>query len=73
MDTLTSLYLVALVFGHDTSISHQIIVAYLGPDQIMPLTSFFAAIVGFLMFFWHRVVEVAARCRRFLQRSKRIS
>ncbi|MBK8248065.1 MAG: hypothetical protein IPK85_11780 [Gemmatimonadetes bacterium] len=29
---------------------------YIGPDALMPLASAFAAVVGFLLMFWRRVV-----------------
>ncbi len=29
---------------------------YLGPDSLMPVASAFAAIAGFLLMFWRRVV-----------------
>jgi hypothetical protein len=31
-----------------------LIFLYVGPDQLLPLTSFFGAIVGILLMFWHR-------------------
>ena len=29
---------------------------YIGPDALMPIASVFAAIAGFLLMFWRRVV-----------------
>ena len=29
---------------------------YIGPDSLMPIASAFAAIAGFLLMFWRRVV-----------------
>jgi len=29
---------------------------YVGPDQLLPLASFLAAIIGVLLMVWHRVV-----------------
>lgn len=29
---------------------------YIGPDSLMPIASVFAAIAGFLLMFWRRVV-----------------
>lgn len=31
---------------------------YIGPDSLMPLASVFAAIAGFFLMFWRRVVGV---------------
>ena len=41
---------------------------YIGPDQIMPLTSVLAGVVGVLMMFWNRVVGVFRRIREFCSR-----
>ena len=32
---------------------------YIGPDQIMPLTSVLSAIVGVALMFWNRIVGLA--------------
>ncbi len=34
---------------------------YLGPDQLMPLASVFAAIGGAIMIFWRQVTGLARR------------
>lgn len=31
---------------------------YIGPDSLMPIASVFAAVAGFLLMFWRRVVGV---------------
>lgn len=36
-----------------------IVVLYVGPDQIMPLTSAIGAIVGLALMFWNRIVGLA--------------
>jgi hypothetical protein len=41
---------------------------YVGPDQILPLTSLLGAIVGILLIFWRYVVALAGRVWRFLCR-----
>jgi hypothetical protein len=41
---------------------------YVGPDQILPLTSVLGAIVGVLLMFWNRVVGVFVRFKNFLSR-----
>jgi hypothetical protein len=35
-----------------------IVVAYVGPDQIMPLASVLSAIVGVAVMFWHKLVAL---------------
>jgi hypothetical protein len=37
---------------------------YVGPDQILPLTSFLGALVGILMIFWRYLVSVAGKMRQ---------
>ena len=38
---------------------HQfLVILYIGPETILPLTSALAAIVGVLLLVWHRVVEL---------------
>ena len=34
---------------------------YVGPDVFLPFTSALAAIAGFLLMFWHRIVSVVRR------------
>jgi hypothetical protein len=41
---------------------------YVGPDQILPLTSFLGAIFGILLIFWRYVVSLAGRVWQFLFR-----
>jgi hypothetical protein len=48
--------------------SVPIVVLYLGPDQIMPLTSALGAVVGVALMFWNRVVGVAQKCWTFVAR-----
>ena len=38
------------------------ILLYIGPDQIMPLTSVLGAIVGVALMFWNRIVGLAHKC-----------
>ena len=40
---------------------HLIVVLYIGPETILPLTSALAAIVGVLLLVWHRVVELVRK------------
>jgi hypothetical protein len=37
------------------------VVLYIGPDQIMPLTSVLSAIVGVVLMFWNRIVALVGR------------
>ena len=41
---------------------------YVGPDQIMPLTSLLTGAVGVLLMFWNRVVGLFRRIREFCSR-----
>jgi hypothetical protein len=43
-------------------------VLYVGPDQILPLTSFLGAIIGILLIFWRYVVSLAGRVWQLLFR-----
>jgi len=45
-----------------------VVVLYVGPDQILPLTSFLGAIIGILLIFWRYVVGLAGRVWQFLFR-----
>ncbi len=42
-----------------------IIVLYVGPETLLPLTSALAAIVGILLMVWHRVVGLIRKARQF--------
>jgi hypothetical protein len=45
-----------------TSLRHvPSVVLYIGPDQIMPLTSVIGAIVGIALMFWNKLVGLAHR------------
>lgn len=41
---------------------------YVGPDQILPLTSFLGAVVGIILICWRYVVALAGRVWRFVSR-----
>jgi hypothetical protein len=34
---------------------------YVGPDQLMPLASALGAIIGVLLLFWHRAVDLSRK------------
>jgi hypothetical protein len=38
------------------------VLAYIGPDQIMPLTSAIGAVVGLALMFWNRLVGLMHKC-----------
>ena len=42
-----------------------IVILYIGPDQIMPLTSFLGAAIGFALMFWNRLVNFTRRSWAF--------
>ena len=41
---------------------------YVGPDQILPLTSFLGAIVGIVLICWRYVAALAGKIRQFFSR-----
>jgi len=43
-------------------------VLYIGPDQIMPLTSVFGALLGVALMFWNRLVGLAHKCWSIVSR-----
>ncbi len=42
-------------------VSHSLF-AYLGPETMLPLASFFAAIIGGLLMGWRYVISMISRC-----------
>ena len=42
------------------------VLLYVGPDQILPLTSVLGALIGLLLIFWHRAVAVVRRVWQLL-------
>jgi hypothetical protein len=44
------------------------VLLYVGPDQILPLTSFLGVIVGIILMFWRYLVGLAGRVRQFFSR-----
>ena len=47
----------------------DLIALYIGPDQMMPLTSFFAVLLSFLLIFWNRVVSIFRKLLGIFKRS----
>ena len=49
---------------------HPVILAYIGPETMLPMASVIGAIIGLLLMIWQRVVSfVAHACSRLLRRS----
>ncbi|MEM7204420.1 MAG: hypothetical protein AAF628_29440 [Planctomycetota bacterium] len=46
------------------------LLAYVGPDAVMPVASAFAAILGFLLLCWRWVITRVKRVFRFIFRIK---
>ncbi|MFQ5668409.1 MAG: hypothetical protein ACE5I7_18550 [Candidatus Binatia bacterium] len=56
------------VFRAGVHPSWPFVVLYVGPDQMLPLTSALGAIMGVLLIFWHRVVAWGRKGWRFCLR-----
>jgi len=48
-------------------LSSLLFVLYIGPDQVLPLQSALAAIVGLLLLFWRRLLGAVFRLWRLFQ------
>lgn len=59
---IESTALAALVAGHPV-LGSLPVVLYIGPDQILPMTSFLGGVVGFLLMFWHKLVALTRKVR----------
>lgn len=53
-----------MIDPHDLPVT----LAYIGPDQILPLTSVLGAIVGVLLLFWRYVVTLFRRLVQLFSR-----
>jgi hypothetical protein len=60
--------LISLVPQGGSSALHAPIVLYIGPEQLLPFTSFFGAIVGFLLIFWSKLVNLFRLVKRLVSR-----
>ena len=49
---------------------HAFILAYIGPETMLPLGSVAGSIVGILLMFWHRIVSWGKSARSRLTRTK---
>lgn len=54
-----------MLFENGGSMDHYLILAYVGPETILPLASILGAIVGVLLMIWHRVIVFAKSIRRW--------
>lgn len=45
------------------------VILYVGPDQIMPLTSVLGALAGIALMFWNRLVGLFVKVRAMFSRS----
>ena len=45
-----------------------IVVLYIGPESILPLTTALAAVAGFLLMFWQRFIGLIGKIWRLLLR-----
>ena len=45
-----------------------LLLMYVGPDQILPLTSVLGGVIGVLLMFWNRLVGVLHRIKKFYSR-----
>ena len=48
--------LVVHVNAQHLQLLKSIVIGYVGPDQILPLTSALGAIIGVVLMFWHRLM-----------------
>jgi hypothetical protein len=57
-------------FAADVPAQHvwALVVLYVGPDQILPLTSIVGALVGIVLIGWRYLVGLAGRLRQYLSR-----
>ncbi len=46
-----------------------LVALYVGPDQVMPVMSILATILGFLLVFWNRVVSLLRKFTGLFKRS----
>jgi hypothetical protein len=60
----------AVLLAEQAGNTLPLVVLYIGPDLIMPLTSALAAILGGLLMFWNRISGFVRAAWRFVVRSK---
>jgi hypothetical protein len=49
-------------------VNHQFIAVYVGPDQVMPLASILATLMGFLLIFWNKLLMLLRKIAALLKR-----
>jgi len=54
-----------------SSLRQMPMLLYIGPDQIMPLTSLLGALVGIALMFWNRLVGLLHKCRSLFTRANK--
>jgi hypothetical protein len=47
---------------------HEMILAYAGPDSLLPLTSALAAVIGAILFCWRWVVSFFKKAFQFFRK-----
>jgi hypothetical protein len=68
MITSSTLFAFALMPASSVAELTPLVIAYVGPDQILPFTSFLGAALGVLLLFWNRAVGAARRIWSLLWR-----
>jgi hypothetical protein len=46
------------------------VLLYVGPDQILPLTSVLGGVVGVVLMFWQRLTGIVRKAVQFFRRSE---
>ena len=49
--------------------TYTFLLLYVGPDQVMPVASILATIMGFLLIFWHKLVGLLRKIAGVFRRS----
>jgi hypothetical protein len=65
IETVVALQTAGRVAGEVSRFGAQAFL-YIGPDQLLPLTSFLGAIAGILLMFWNRFVNGLRWARKLL-------
>jgi hypothetical protein len=63
---MTAIVLIAPLHPEHARLWHSLVLLYVGPDQILPLTSALGAILGVLLMFWHRLKVLPRKAWRGL-------
>jgi hypothetical protein len=57
----------------DPSLLLLLVFLYIGPETLLPLASILAAIGGFLLMVWHRLVALVRKGYRYCVKTKELS